>query len=356
MDLYHQIYDNEIFKLSECIWHENITLDLLRSLLKSQGYQTSDPSNKIWQRGKRTVVVCLVDDYTTCAQHPAARLSEIFDRDTLVVTDNLVLCPTQYRIMPLPQSFFGIYAHRPEPREYHPLRRFTFAVNRIDIKRMLMLLEIERVSHLYYANPSLLDFVNFNCWDWGGDNSTQCGLRENFQAVWNLLEPQHQDLYRQYHEPLLERMPMRNHDMSLEQSMHASSINLVVETYSGESVVALSEKTFAALCSTAPWALYAGRHAVSYLDSIGFDTIRDLIQHQYDSLIENRSGAEGDKIIEFVCEARLAAHDIQQQDPAAVTERLQRAAEHNQNLLARLRQQWSQDFARWLPGFVDGIA
>jgi hypothetical protein len=354
-DLYHRIYDNEIFRSSECIWHENTTLDLLRSLLKSQGYSSADSSNKVWQRGDRTVVVCLVDDYTTCAQYPTEPISRIFDSQTLVVTDNCVLAPTRYQVLTLPDSFFGIYAHRPETRPWQPQRRFTFAVNRIDIKRMLLFLEIVRSAHLYYADPDNLDFVNFNCWSWAGDNTTTIGLQQNFQTVWHQLEPPYQELYGEYYTELMDRMPLRNHDMSLEQSYHASGMNVIIETYSGESVIALSEKTFAALTSGAPWTLYAGRHSVSYLDSLGFDTLGDLIPHRYDSLVENRSATEGDKMIEFVCGSRLLAHELQQQDHGQLVSRLQKAARHNQDRLCQFRQQWAQDFAEWLPRFIDAI-
>lgn len=355
-DLYHQIYSNEIFKASECIWHENTMLDFLRSILKSQGYAAVDGSNKVWQRGSRTVVTCVVDDFSTCAVDAQQSINRIFDENTLVVTDNKILCPTKYKILRLPDSFFGIYAHSPLPRVYDPQRRFTFAVNRIDIKRLLLLLEIVRSSHLYYAEPQHLDFVNFNCWSWGGDNNTAEGLKQNFIQTWHNLEPQYQELYQEYFDSLLDQMPLRNHSLSLEESYYASGINVVIETYSSEYTIALSEKTFAAICGTAPWALYCGRHAVSFLDSIGFDVLYDLVPHRYDGLIENQSAQDGDKLVEFVCEARLCAHSIQSMDREGLQQRLSKAAQHNQQLLQQFRQQWPLDLVNWLPKFVEQIA
>jgi hypothetical protein len=354
-DLYHQIYNNEIFQLSRCIWQENSILDFLRTVLISQGYVSIDSGNKVWKRKHRTVAICLVDDYTTCAQYPGETVSRMFDRDTVVVTDNYVLCPTRYSVLTLPKSFVGIYAHSAPLRSWNPQRRFTFAVNRIDIKRMLLLLEIVRSSYTLYADPTNLDFINFNCWAWEGDNSTQSGLQQNFQNIWNQLEPHHVKLYEEYHGKLIDCMPLRNHDMTLEESYHASGMNVVIETYSGESVIALSEKTFAALCSAAPWALYAGRYAVSYLASLGFDTLVDLFAHQYDGLVENGTFSEGDRIIEFVCESRLQAHNIQSANRDRTSWRLQQAAEHNRRRLYEFRTQWAQDFAQWLPQFVAAI-
>ena len=111
VDLYHAIYENEIFKKSNCIWHENTLLDFFRSNLIALGYTAVDPSNKVWKRGDKTVVACLVDDFSTCSTNYSTSLPYLFDKDTVVITDNRINVPTQYQVCQLPSSFYGIYAH-----------------------------------------------------------------------------------------------------------------------------------------------------------------------------------------------------------------------------------------------------
>ena len=141
-DPYHEIYTGEIFQTSQCIWHENNLLDFFRSNLISLGYQSVDGNNKVWRRGNQTVVVCLVDDFTTCSENYSLSVPYLFDTNTVVITDNRVNVPTQYRVCQLPASFYGIYAHTPAVNTWQPDRRFCFAVNRMDHKRMLMFLEM----------------------------------------------------------------------------------------------------------------------------------------------------------------------------------------------------------------------
>lgn len=343
-DLYHEIYTGEIFQKSRCIWHENILLDFFRSNLIQLGYTSNSDSNKVWVKGNQTVVVCLVDDISTCNINYSTTMPYIFDKNTTVITDNYITCPTQYRVLQLPDSFFGIYSHTPEILTWTPERRFNFSVNRLDPKRMLMLLEI---YYRAYEHHGSLDYVNFNCWSWDGDNSTAEGLVDNFKRQFNLLEPQFQDVYQDTFKQLLAQVPIRNHQYSQEQVHHRAWVNLVMETYSSDTAVALSEKIFRAMCLPVPWMLYCGKYAVAYLNKLGFDTLQDLVPHQYDNQQENRTAAYGDKMVDFVYAGNELMLDLQSRDWTALSERCQQAAAHNQQLLANMQQRWSGDFAQW---------
>jgi len=61
-------------------------------------------------------------------------------------------------------------------------------------------------------------------------------------------------------------------------------------------------------------------------------------------MIENRTAAYGDKMVDFLFEATENVQQFQQQD---ITDRCVRAAEHNIALLKSMRQQWPADFAAW---------
>lgn len=350
-DPYHHIYTGDIFQQSECIWHENNLLDFFRSSLKSLGYHSVSDSNKVWRRGDQTVVVCLVDDYTTCAERFDVGLPYIFDRNTTVITDTHVQTPTQYRVCELPPSFFGIYAHVPE-HKWDPKRRFTLGINRLDSKRLLMFLELMLRSE--YVGTDL-DYVNFNCWRWGGDNETPQGLKQNFDNQYQELESQYHAVYDEIRNKIDNSMPYVNHSLTQEQAHTSSLLNIVMETYSADNTIALSEKTFRALCLPAPWQLYSGRNTVARLHSLGFDTLQDIITHRYDSMIENRTAAYGDKMVDFLFEATENAQSIETHDFDAVSQRCQQAAEHNQQLLAVMRYNWPRDFARWWPQVLEHI-
>ena len=342
-DLYHDIYTGEIFQKSQCIWHENTLMDFFRSNLTALGYHSVGDSNKVWRRDKRTVVVCLVDDFSTCSTDYSTALPYMFDQDTIVITDNYVSVPTQYEVFQLPPSFFGIYAHQPELTKWEPTRRFNFAVNRMDSKRLLMFLEMQMRANMM-VNSDNLDYVNFNCWSWDGDNSTVDGLVENVKRQYEQLEPQYREVYQETYERLLAQMPFRNHELMQEQAHVGAWVNLVMETYSSDTTIALSEKTFRALCLPVPFMLYSGRNTLAYLHSLGFDILQDVIEHRYDSMIENRTAAYGDKMVDFVFEGADAVERMQTQNLA---ERCQEAAEQNAFLLHRMRDSWPTDFAQW---------
>jgi hypothetical protein len=352
VDLYHAIYENEIFKKSQCIWHENTLLDFFRSNLTALGYQSINPNNKVWRRGHQTVVVCLVDDFSTCAEDYSRTLPYLFDRHTVVITDNRVNVPTQYQVCQLPNSFFGIYAHQPDNADWRPDRRFNFSVNRLDAKRLLLFLELQlRCQGM--PNAHNLDYVNFNCWSWDGDNSNTQGLTQNFQRQYQQLEPTFQDVYDYTYRQVLPNIPFRNHTLTHEQCHTQAHLNVVVETYSSDTTVALSEKTFRALCLPVPWMVYCGRHTVAYLNSMGFDTMNDVVQHRYDSMFENRTAAYGDKMVDFLFEG---ADAVKHMDVGAVSFRAAEAAATNQSVLNSMQSSWPADFAAWWPSVVQRIA
>lgn len=350
-DPYHHIYQGEIFQRSQCIMQENTMMDFFRNNLMALGYYPVSDSKKVWQRNNRKVVICLVDDVITCSQDYSKTLPYQFDQHTVVITDNRINVPTQYKVYQLPQSFYGIYSHQPALSTWKPQRRLNFSVNRIDVSRLLLMLEIYHRSRL---DPQLatLDHINFNCWSWAGDNSSQEGLQENFQREWEILRNDYHSVYQQSFQELKEQMPMINHTLSHEESHVSSWINVIVETYSSDNNIALSEKIFRAMCLPVPWIVYAGKHTVAYLHSMGFDVISDVVPHAYDSMIENGTAAYGDKMVDFIYEGVDAVIRMKTQRFQTLAQRTGQAAAHNQRRLAELKAQWPRDFAQWWPAVL----
>ena len=363
-DLYHDIYTSEVFQKTQCIWHENTTMDFFRSLLINLGYVPASDSRKVWRRGNQTVVVCLADDITTCGPRDTILpVAQLFDSNTVVITDNQINCPTQYQVAQLPQSYFGIYNYVPAISNWTPERRFSFSVNRIDSKRMTLFLELTfvtvKVNPIDPTYPHLLDLdrdlVNFNCWSWNSTNDSTEALQKNFVEAWRSIPDAYRKTYLKVYKELTPLMPYRNHTKSLEEIYSHAWLNMIAETYSGDTVIALSEKLFRALVTPVPWVVYCGRYTVAYLRQLGFDVMDDLVDHKYDYQLEKDNRQYGDKVVDFVNSADSAVAKFKAMPWAELNQRCQAAAAHNQQLLAHMQVSWPADFAQWLPGVIEKI-
>jgi hypothetical protein len=125
-----------------------------------------------------------------------------------------------------------------------------------------------------------------------------------------------------------------------------------METYSSDTTVALSEKIFRALCLPVPWIVYSGKHTVAYLNSLGFDVMPDVVEHRYDSMIENKTAAYGDKMVDFLFEGVEAVERMQADRP---WQRAEQAARINQQRLQDMKSAWPADFAAWWPGVLEKL-
>jgi hypothetical protein len=138
-------------------------------------------------------------------------------------------------------------------------------------------------------------------------------------------------------------MPVRNYEIDHDEIFNRSFLNIVAETYSSDNNISLSEKIFRALVTPAPWTVSSGRYTVAYLTSLGFDTLSDLVDHNhYDRLIEVQ---EKQRI--FVWKSLEIIRAIKSKDLVVLQHRCQRAAVHNQTVLAEMAAQWPNDFAQW---------
>lgn len=364
-ELYHHIYDGEIFKQSNCIWHENSTMDFMRSQLINLGYEAVSDSRKVWKRGEQTVIVCLVDDIVTCRNPPYTfpPLPDMFPKNTIIITDNYVSCPTPYEVIKLPDSFFGIYNYTPAPLEWQPERRFNFSVNRLDSKRLTLFLELitrsTKPNTEIFDGPLMIDtdkdLVNFNCWHWESSNDSVDAFRDSFKKEFPRLSNDVKPIYKKAYDHMLPMMPFRNHQYSMEEAHTRAWLNVVVETYSGFDTVAISEKLFRALVTPVPWIVYGGRFMISWLRKMGFDLLEDIVDHKYDYIEELCNGKYGDKIVDFIQIGNNTVTKMKEMDFVQLQARCKQAAEHNQKLLSNMQQRWPSEFAAWLPGVIEKI-
>ena len=334
------IYQGEIWQQSQCLSHENTIVKLISDQLINLGYQCQGSNQRIWCRDNKKVVLCLVDDITTCSTNTYLDLPYQFDRDTTVITDNYIGCPTQYQVIKLPNSFFGIYSYSPEYKSWQPDREFSFGINRIDERRFSTFLDL--------ANCISIDagYVNFNC-------HLDCSLDsyKNFELHWEKLDSESRIMYKLTYNTLKSLMPLRNYIIEHDQIYVKSLLNIVMETYGSDNSVALSEKIFRCLLAPVPWTGYIGRYGIAYLESLGFDCLSDIIEHCYDNLKEAEN-----KQLNFVKASIDSIEHIKNKNFNTLTIRCQQAATHNYKLLLSFKRQFGTDINHWMVKLVDQLA
>jgi len=297
---------------SGCLSQEHATLDYFETTLTNLGWQRDDQQRRNWHREDKKVVLCLVDDIRDCASDYHIDVPYMFDRNTTVITDNYVGCPTQYQVWQLPPSFYGIYSHNEPMPEWQPDRQFCFSVNGTD--------RLPAVFEKYWNNELSDD-----------DKAA-------WQASYKLLAPQ---------------MPLKNYDHSHHEIYTRSWLNVECETYSSDNTVALSEKIFRLLTLPVPWTAYMGRYAVAYLESLGFDCMSDMIDHNhYDRLkvVENRIGIFVWKSITDTSKVLMNGSQDQ------IRARCLKAATYNRELLKLYKNNWDAEFEQWKQAYLPHLA
>ena len=163
--------------------------------------------------------------------------------------------------------------------------------------------------------------------------------QNNFHALLEYASVEELPMFYQ----LANMMPVKNYDIDHEQTYIHSWLNITVETYSSDNVVALSEKIFRCLVTPVPWIAYSGRYTIARLRALGFDVLDDVVDHRYDRLIEAHH-----KISAFMDTACATIDTLKQHDWAILSQRCRTAAVHNQQQLAMMKSAWPADFAAWL--------
>ena len=343
------IHQGAMWRDSDCLQGEHAAIDCIAGCLTSLGFVCDNSLQRHWRRGTQHVVVCLVDDVRSCSDNYESDMPYLWDRNTTVITDNYISCPTMYQVIVLPPSFFGIYSHVPEDTKWAPDRDFSFTANRIDDRRTKLILELAKRTHLNRG------YVNFNCQQHhvtSADEIHAHELANNFAAHWDLYSTEMQQNYQSSYTTLAPLMPFRNYAITFDQVYTKSLLNITVETYGSDASAAFSEKIFRVMSLPVPWSLYGGRYAVAYLESLGFDCLTDVVDHtHYDALKENQ-----DKVRLFIWKSLHTIPELKAQDPAHLHQRCSQAADTNRALLAQYRRSWPKDFDIWLATLTERLA
>jgi hypothetical protein len=332
--------------------HEHTVANLFSSLLINLGYTTNDPGRRRWNRDNKTVIVCLADDFNICGADLSRPPKTWYNDDTIVITDNHVMFQPQYKVIQLPTSYFGVFNYTPANQDYNPTCRFNFSVNRLDAQRELILFElINQTTNLESVLQQ--DYINFNCRDTQGANNTVDDIKFNFLKYWAQLS-RLDSMYTSLMEQVVDAVPIKNHNLSVEQAHVSAWLVPVIETYSGNDNIAFSEKIFRALVTPVPWTVYSATGAVEYLKTLGFDVLDDLVDHEYNNV--HQDAPYGLKKIKAYIKSSIDMYDqLKTGNFDQIKARCLQAAQHNQQVLTQLQQQWPRDFANWLPKVVEQL-
>lgn len=328
------IHSTEIWTKSQCLAHEDRANQQIVEQLIKYGYKPTDHV-RIWKKQDHTVIVCLVDDIRSCSHDYHTDLPYLFGQSTLVITDNYFSCPTVFDVATLPCSFYGIYYYVPEQYSWTPDRDFGFQVNRIDPRRFQLMIDLAWRTRLDSG------YINFNCEDRA---QPELSAQQAFEQFWPGVDDEAKSYMKVGYERLRHTMPYRNYNFEFDSIPYRVWINLVVETYASDNVVSVSEKIFRALVTPAPWTVYSGRYTVAWLESLGFDCMSDMIDHNYyDQLkeVENKL-----KIFNLIS-LEIVKH-LKQLGVEPVRQRCIQASQHNQQLLKQMNQQRHSEFSNWI--------
>jgi hypothetical protein len=240
-----------------------------------------------------------------------------------------------YKIYRVSQSFYGIYSYIPDNLNWTPDRDYTFAVNRMDYKRMQVLLEL-------YQNLGFdSGYVSFNCQIGGRRVAPEDVRRQAFidESVLHSATEQERNVFL----TLATQMPIKNHSLDHDLSYTKSWLSVVVETYSSDNVISISEKIFRCLVTPVPWVAYSGRYTIAKLRELGFDVMDDIVDHSYDRLLEAQH-----KMSNFTDAAKKTISHVKSLPWSQVKSRCQVAAFRNQTLLADLSRIWQENRSAWL--------
>lgn len=357
LDPFYQT-QSEVFVQSQCMHHEHATHNFLASMLENLGYYQTGNLKRQWERSQkkdfyflRKYAVVIFADSFGLLGNDSIDPEQWFNKNTVVITDNHVLFKPQYKIYQTPSSYFGIFSYSPKNQNFSPQRRFGLSVNRFDSQRQTILLELLRQSGGIDAVLKK-DYINFNVWNPAGTNNTVDDIQKTFTTSWDTLKKSISQ-YQQYHDQALPQLPIKNHKFTIEQVAVSAFLTLVIETYADNSVIALSEKIFRALVTPAPWIVYAAPGTVNYLKFLGFDVLDDLVDHSYDTF--NTIGEPNAKAIRYIASGFSNYQNLRKQSVSSLSARCLKAAQHNQDVLKRMKQQWPADFAAWLPGVISEL-
>jgi hypothetical protein len=227
-------------------------------------------------------------------------------------------------------NWYGLYAGSVKIESVMPEKKFNCFVNRMDPIRQSWLYQLIRRGVFDQG------LISFNMDISRHKINGQCASTDTAGKIFQQQFENQLQIFAKEHEIAKVIVPYRNFDCDLATAIMRTEFSVVLETYFDRNhVITFSEKIFRCLKLPRPWVMFAMKDAVAYLRDLGFDVLDDLVNHSYDSVdfAIDRQTAVLDQI-EIMCRQSLSQSQIY---------RCQQAADHNQQLLAKMYKDFHED-------------
>jgi len=321
--------------------------DLQKLGYRYHGTLGNHPINTCMTGHGRNIYICLVDDIRQLADKPLVE----FNTNDIVITDNVFCRPVNCTMIPMPESWRGIFSYVPKI-VHEPDRSFVLSVNRITPERMHIFLDT--VQH--WRHPCRVigeeipqGYMSFRCVPMNV-NLPETFPEDQSQKLWHSTWEE-LDFDKSYIQPFYERFSESgdyrfvNHDLKFDEVMQRGMLNMTIESYCFDHVITYSEKMMRALSMPRPWVAFGSQFMIAQLRVMGFDVMDDLVDHSYDEIEFGER-----KMRTYSYAAVTAAETLKWPD---IRDRCYQAAEHNQQILQSWSQNWKNDYAQWRSNLLD---
>ena len=234
-----------------------------------------------------------------------------------VVTDNVPLLPNQANIISVIPEFWHIWKFDPEYIDRPAKKFYNCFMNRIRGDRSVVFYELLKRNLLSQG------FVSYNCSLNEYENEHERSELKNYDREYDLGKR------------MIPYNTVESHG-TLEQCIIDSKISVVLETYTSDSHIVFSEKIFRCLQMPRPWLLYCSPGSIELLKQHDFDVLDDIVDTSYDKIPDH-----GLRLLTVLDQLEtFAARTYSQKD----YQRFYSAMQHNQQVLKKLHQAWSDKF------------
>jgi hypothetical protein len=283
-------------------------------------YNLNNPLKKLSNKKIRT---CLIDAVPKdwLIPNPSA----------IILTDNKFFPGTydpKYYEQVKSSFYGGMYFSDVKYDIISPIKHYNCFISRMDPIRQSWLYQLIR------RNIFDQGYVSFNM-----DTRVDTGMTDH--EMFEQYFKDHLTIFESEHRFIRDKVPYRNFDDDTgpAQLIMQSKFSIVLETYfERNEIIALSEKIFRCLRLPRPWVLFAAKNSVEHLREMGFDVLDDVVDHRYD-------------LIDSPIERQVKILDVAQElcnlnYTSLLASRLLRAANHNQQLLSTMYDNFKDDFIK----------
>lgn len=260
--MFDDIYKDQIFLHPSVDWTPRFFNNLMRDLTPHGWYRKDEQpriSMDLYRPGvNKSLLVHVMHEIP-----PDLDLSKI-----TLISDLVYRKRPIKEYLPLWPEVYGEWAHDFQYANTLPTKRFNCFINRGCRFRQSWMYQMVRMDLLDQGHVSY----------WCEDRFTNKSAADYFDMLF-----QGNEIFKQEHDILRDRIPFKNFAMPLEQAIIDSAVTVVIETwFDNNDIFVFSEKIWRSIQLPRPWLLFASQHSVNFLRDLGLDVFDDYVDHSYD--------------------------------------------------------------------------